>query len=205
MSFEDLLKRAVEGDELAFETLLQVYCSDIDRVIAQELPPAHCNAMSAGDILQEMRMQGLRDIREFRGSSEASFRAWMRQIAMNRLRDQIRFEERLKRGGNASLEQWLDVGEEVAQDRRHPDRARETPSRAAARNEAAGAVREAVDQLPEQERVAVTLHYLCNFDNKEIAKVMNRTPNAIRALLQRGRSRLRELLGSSAAWLSRYE
>lgn len=188
---------------MAFEALFQVYCTDLHQFLSRKIQGENARVYSANDILQNTRMQAMRDIRQFRGKTEGEFCTWIRRIAMNRLRDLARSLNTVKRGGKATHEQWLRAGEEVADDVRHPGKPQDTPSRAAARNEAAAAVRGAIDQLPESERVAVTLHYLYGFENKEVAKAMNRTSDAVRALLQRGRNHLRELLGSSSAWLSR--
>lgn len=52
----------------------------------------------------------------------------------------------------------------------------------------------ALDQLSEKERSAVLLYYIQGYAVKEIAEVMSSTENAVKLLLHRGRSHLRDLL-----------
>ena len=52
----------------------------------------------------------------------------------------------------------------------------------------------ALDRLSEKERSAVLLFYIQGYAVREIAEVMNSTENAVRLLLSRGRTHLRELL-----------
>lgn len=53
----------------------------------------------------------------------------------------------------------------------------------------------AIDRLPAPERQALLLSALEELETSEIAKVMNKSESAIRALLHRGRTRLRDRLG----------
>jgi RNA polymerase sigma-70 factor, ECF subfamily len=53
----------------------------------------------------------------------------------------------------------------------------------------------ALPRLTPKQRVAIVLHYYCDYSLQEVAKVMGSTPSAVGVHLYRGRKRLRELLG----------
>ncbi len=56
----------------------------------------------------------------------------------------------------------------------------------------------AIDRLPAPERQALLLSALQELETQEIARIMNKSDSAVRALLHRARTRLRERLGKSA-------
>ena len=56
---------------------------------------------------------------------------------------------------------------------------------------------EAIDRLPAPERQALLLSALQELETAEIAQIMNKSESAVRALLHRARTRLRERLGKS--------
>ena len=56
---------------------------------------------------------------------------------------------------------------------------------------------EAIDRLPAPERQALLLSALQDLKTAEIAQIMNKSESAIRALLHRARTRLRERLGNA--------
>jgi RNA polymerase sigma-70 factor (ECF subfamily) len=53
----------------------------------------------------------------------------------------------------------------------------------------------ALPRLTPKQRVAIVLHYYCDYSLQEVAKVMGSTPSAVGVHLYRGRKRLRKLLG----------
>ncbi len=55
----------------------------------------------------------------------------------------------------------------------------------------------AIDRLPAPERQALLLSALQELETQEIARIMNKSDSAVRALLHRARTRLRERLGKS--------
>jgi RNA polymerase sigma factor (sigma-70 family) len=117
--------------------------------------------------------------------------------------DLVRAYRRKKRGGDRArlAISWIDVADYVMGD---PDgrSPMSTPSRIVQTKEVIHAVQAAVSQLPENERRAMRLYYLDQESTEAIAAELDITPGAVRALLQRGRQRLRDLLGSSSTWLS---
>jgi len=62
------------------------------------------------------------------------------------------------------------------------------------RNEVTQMLENAMQRLPEQQRVAVILSYHENMSNGEIAEVMDTTVAAVESLLKRGRQQLKDLL-----------
>lgn len=63
------------------------------------------------------------------------------------------------------------------------------------RQEAAMAVRAALDVLPPNQRLAIVLRYYENLNYQDIASAMETTTKAVERLLARGRERLRDMLG----------
>ncbi len=66
-----------------------------------------------------------------------------------------------------------------------------TPDLRAIRNEQLIRLATAIEQLPEDQRTAVTLHHLQRKSSAEIAKEMDKTEIAVAGLLRRGLARLR--------------
>lgn len=62
-------------------------------------------------------------------------------------------------------------------------------------DERIAALREALAQLPQRQRTMTVLHYMEEYDVREVARIMGTTKNAVCAGLSRARARLRALMG----------
>lgn len=150
--------------------------------------------IDASDIVQQTMLEAHQGLQQFRGESEEEIRGWLRRIMARNLTDEVRKCRRGKR--DAGLEQSLQASltdsslcleRLVVADTSSPDLR-------AIRNEQLIRLSSAIEELPEDQRRAVTLHHLQRQSSAEIARDMGKTEIAVAGLLRRGLQRLRETL-----------
>ncbi|HNQ22129.1 MAG TPA: sigma-70 family RNA polymerase sigma factor [Phycisphaerae bacterium] len=197
---EQLLVRAVAGDENALAELLVRYGPRVRAGL--EIGEQWRGLLDADDVMQVTYFEAFRHIGEFRPDGEASFVAWLRQIARNNLIDSTRELERQKRPPAGKRiqpqrdeDRYLDVFEALGGISR-------TPSRSAAAREAKAMLESAISQLPPDYAQAVRLCDLAGLSASEVAERMQRSEGAVRMLRLRARDWLRELLGSPSRFFS---
>ena len=113
----------------------------------------------------------------------AKFTPWMYTIAKNLCADRLKSASRREVPMSqieADCDDWKD---ERVEDE-------------AARSELAGAVRDAVNALPEDMRMVVILREYQELDYREIATVMSCSEEAVRVRMHRARQELRKRLGA---------
>ncbi len=103
--------------------------------------------------------------------------AWVRKVAINRLRDMMRTEARRRRREDRVTGAAPDHTTEPAR----PD----------------DDLMAAVATLPERQRTAIALHYLEDLSVEEIARVMAISSGAVKYHLHQGRQRLEPLLAAN--------
>jgi RNA polymerase sigma-70 factor (ECF subfamily) len=170
-----LLDRIAANDQAAFRLLVERH---IDRAYALALRILG-NRADAEDIVQDTLLK----IWNNRGrweSGRAKFSTWLYRVVTNRCID-IR---RLPRSED------IDQVPEVAD-------GQPTAIATIQQNEVSSALEDAMQRLPEQQRIALILSYHEGMNNSDIAEVMRTTVSAVESLLKRGRQRLRELLRRS--------
>ena len=126
--------------------------------------------------------------------ADAELAAWLRRLLAHNLGDEVRKAHARKRdiareqsleaalaGSSARLEAMLAAGQS-------------SPSQRAGRNEELLRLAAALGQLPEAQRLAVELHYLCGWPLADVAEHLGRGKSAVAGLLHRGLDKLR-------AWL----
>lgn len=102
--------------------------------------------------------------------------AWVRKVAINRLRDVKRSEARRRRREDKVADAAADTGSDpVLLD---------------------DDLMAAVGSLPDRQRTAIALHYLEDLSVAEIAQAMAITTGAVKYHLHQGRNRLAPLLGA---------
>jgi RNA polymerase sigma-70 factor (ECF subfamily) len=201
---EQLLAQAVAGDRVALERLLLDHYDRLAQRIGRQLPAEARQAFEVEDILQETFVQVFRDIRGLEPCGEQAFIGWLETIADHRLQDALRRAGRKKRGGDFQRaaepgpldSNWLPLVELLRGDV-------ETPSQCAAQQEAIQAVQVGMSTLPADQREAIRMHCLERLSLEETARAMQRTPGAIRGLVQRGKVTLRACLVRSSLWFSK--
>jgi RNA polymerase sigma-70 factor (ECF subfamily) len=169
-----LITRARAGDDAAIDSLVRRYLGDVYAVTSRVLHDAEL----AQDAAQDALINALRALDRFRG--EASFRTWLLRIAVNAARTIARKQVRRR---EVSLEE-----------------VQETPSDATdvasvvARNDEAKRAQRVLAQLPEKQRMAVTLRITQGLSYHEIGLVLDCTEGAARVNYHLGVKRLRELM-----------
>ncbi len=133
------------------------------------------DAHSADDIAQETYIKAYLSSDGF--DSPDKFKAWIFRIGYNTFLNHKRSER-------------MFTGYDAARDTPAPD----TPE-AAFRYQALYA---ALDHLPAKERTSVLLYYMEGYAIKEVADIVDATPEAVRQHLSRGRAHLRGLLQQPA-------
>ena len=201
----ELIDKAIAGDEAALMVLLADADDRIRAHLTRKIPADLRSTVGVDDILQEAQINACRHITGFVAQGPDAFDRWLATIAIRCLRNAIKKQRALKRGGRGFvLEQtaMASQGSCVALLELLAAPVN-TPSRCAASTEAVIAVRDALTMLPEAYRKAVELVYIEGRTVADAASVMGRTPRAVHNLCHKAKAHLRDILGSGSRFLSR--
>jgi RNA polymerase sigma-70 factor (ECF subfamily) len=150
--------------------------------------------LDASDLVQETLRKAVQNLNQYRGRSEAELAGWLRRILTNTLVDAIRGFEGAR--SDVALERPLEAA--LAQSSARLEALLQatptSPSQQAMRHEQLLQLSAALAQLPEDQRLALELHYLRSCSVAEVAEQMSRTERSVAGLLRRGLQSLRELL-----------
>lgn len=143
----------------------------------------------AEDLAQEVFLRVYRTRKKYR--PKAKFSTWLFTIANNLALNVIRGRQRKPTTPLAASESGP-LGprpqEQLAIDPGH------TPAHGLRQRELAALIRAALEELNERQRMAVVLNKFEEMGYAEIAEVMGLTSKAVKSLLSRARSKLREVL-----------
>jgi RNA polymerase sigma-70 factor (ECF subfamily) len=150
------------------------------------------------DVVQETFLHAVRDVAQFRGSSDQELAGWLRQILAARLADLVR-RYCGTQGRDVRLEQALQV--ELDHSSQLLDRGLvaplSSPSQQAVRHEQATWLARALEQLPEDYREVLVLHHLEECAFPEVARRMGRSVEAVKKLWARALAQLRRSVGDA--------
>ena len=199
---DELALRAVRGDENALKVLLTNHRSAIRQRVTYRIPDALRGAIDPDDVVQEACVDAFRNMARFQWRCADSFDRWFPTIALRRLRDAIKRQRSIKRGGGkvpvaARMPGLEDSMVGLLDLLAAPGR---TPSQSAARHEAVEAIQSALQDLPEDYRQAVWLVHLEGSGIAAAAQTMQRSERAVENLCYKAKLRMREFLGSRSRY-----
>ncbi len=177
------------GDDASFDFLLQKYRSPLVNFLYRMVR----DAATAEDLAQEVFLRVYRARKQY--SPSAKFTTWMFRIATNLALNSVRDNRHRK------LETSLDapLGDEPgALPRELPAREMRIDQHLLERDRCEF-IRQAVESLPEKQRVAVLLHKYEEMDYAEIAKILDCSESALKSLLFRAYETLRAQLAPLVA------
>lgn len=184
-----LVERAQKGDKRAFELLVIKYQRKLGRLLSRMVR----DAAEVEDITQETFIKAYRALPGFRG--ESAFYTWLYRIGVNTAKNYLVGR---KRQASSS-----DVLAEDAENYEEGDLLRDvaTPDAELQTKQIAQAVNSAVDALPEELRVAITLREIEGMSYEEIAQMMDCPIGTVRSRIFRAREaiaeRIRPMLGTN--------
>lgn len=186
-ALDDLLvQRVRRGERSAYDLLVRRYQHRIYAAVARLVR----DRSECEDITQEVFLRAYRALASFRGDS--SFYTWLYKIAINTAKNHLASAQRRPRVADVDEE----VGEALEGQARLRDRA--TPENEMIRREIERTVLDAVAELPEEMRRAVTLREVEGLSYEEIAALMQCPIGTVRSRIFRGREaidrRLRPLI-----------
>lgn len=179
-SDEALVVRSRSGDRPAFEELVR----RTSRLVFVRLLLQVDHAHRAEDLTQETFLAAWRAIGQVQEA--AAFRPWLLAIAQRVLLDSIRRDHRRKRRGPRAAQDALAEVADPAPG----------PAQAAEAEEARQQLLRALNELPQQYREPLALRYLAGADYQAIERQLALSNGALRGLLGRGMTMLRESLNS---------
>jgi len=176
-SDEALVKRAGGGDKAAAALLVERHTRMIYAACYRMLGAQH----AAEDAVQETFLRLWKNAAKWKPRG-AKFETWLYRVAMNYCLDQLR------KGKREAPEEAAPGGMEGRAD--SADRQDQKIFIAERRF----AIDEALEQLPERQRLAITLCHFQELSNIEAAEIMEVSVDALESLLARGRRSLRDQL-----------
>lgn len=174
ISDEELVERGRAGSESALGALVQRHHAAAYRVAFSLVRDDDV----AQDVVQDTFLKAFRALGGFRG--DASFRTWLLTVAANEARGALRRKVRRR---------------ETALDDAGPVRSDEaSPADIAIRSQEAERARRMMVQLPEKQRLSVSLRIDEGLSFREIGEVIGSSEGAARVNYFHGIRRLRELM-----------
>jgi len=179
----ELLERVRSGDAPARERLVARYLPILRRWAHGRLPGYARDLSDTDDLVQVTLMRALDRVAEFEPQREGAFLAYLRQILMNSVRDEIRRVAR-----RPVREEWNDETSNVVS------------IHGAVSPEEMITYETSLEKLPEIQKEAVILRVEFGFSYAEVAAATGSpSANAARMMVTRALVQLAELMESGAA------
>lgn len=167
--------RIREGDMEAFRLLVEMHQARVIGTISKMLG----SDAESEDLAQQVFIRVWKSAPRYQPT--AKFTTWLFRITRNLVFNELR---RKRHFADQSAEELAEPVE----------RAEKEPDRVLLEGELQKAIQEAVNQLPESQRMAIILRRYEEMPYEEIAKVMGTSVPAVKSILFRARAELRERL-----------
>ncbi len=171
----ELVERVRRGDKKAFDLLVLKYQQKVANLISRYVR----DGSEVFDVTQEAFIKAYRALPKFRGDS--AFYTWLYRIAINTAKNHLAAKGRRPPAEDveADTAEQLETGQKL--------RDVDTPERLLLKDEIARTIRQAVEELPEDLRTAITLRELEGMSYDEIAQAMECPIGTVRSRIFRAR------------------
>lgn len=170
------------GDEAAFRELVETRQGLVYNTVLGLVQ----NAEDAEDVSQEVFIKVFESVRQFKG--ESAFTTWLYRVAVTTALEFLRKKKRKKRF--AFLTSLFGDDQNPLHD--PPDFVH--PGVQLDNREKAKTLFQAIQKLPENQRIAFTLHKVEGLSYQEVSDVMATTVAAVESLIHRARQNLKKTL-----------
>ena len=169
-SENQLLKQCQKGDRQAQMTLYKKYVRamyQVSRNIIKE-------EMRAEEAMQDAFLAAFERLDEFKG--EVTFGAWLKKIVINKSLDYLKKDKMYDKSSSSDDLELMEPEEEIDL------------------TEKIESVKKAMNELPENYRIILSLYYLEGYDYEEISEILDVSYANSRVMLNRAKNKLVTLL-----------
>ncbi len=172
---QQLVERVQKGDKLAFDLLVKKYQHKVFTLIGRLIS----DHATINDVAQDAFIKAYRALPNFRGDS--AFYTWLYRIAVNTAKNYLTAQNRRPPNSDVDVS---DAEYYTSGDALH-DIA--TPERVLLKNELKTRIFQAIEELPDELRTAITLRELEDMSYEQIADVMACPVGTVRSRIFRAR------------------
>ncbi|MCF6194591.1 MAG: RNA polymerase sigma factor RpoE [Kangiellaceae bacterium] len=171
----ELVRRVQAGDKSAFDVLVLKYQQKVINLVMRYVHDPHI----AMDVSQESFIKAYRGLKNFRGDS--AFYTWLYRISINTAKNYLVSKNRRMPDD--------DIDAQEAEQYEGGDKLRDisTPERQALTDEIQATVHSAIEALPDDLRIAITLRELEGLSYEEISETMDCPIGTVRSRIFRAR------------------
>jgi RNA polymerase sigma-70 factor (ECF subfamily) len=177
-----IIEKLKQGDESAFKQIVDTWQDMVYNTALGILQ----NEEDAEDVAQEVFVQVFESVKNFK--AEARFSTWLYRITVSKALDHLRRKKRKKRFGY--MQSLFGPNNETLVEK--PDF--HHPGVVLDNKENAAILFKAISQLPENQRVAFTLHKVEGLSYQEIADIIEVSVSSVESLMHRAKNNLKKLL-----------
>ncbi len=181
MDEKELISKLKLGDKAAYNQLIREHGDRVLNTCYKFL----LNKEDAEDVYQEVFIELFKSINSFKG--EAKLSTWIYRIAVTKSLDEIKKRNRKKR--ITSVGKILHIDDVM-----HWIGGGTMPDKSLKEKEKLQEMNDALNTLPDNQRVAFTLSKIEGYSNPEIAEIMNTTVMAAESLIYRAKKKLNDEL-----------
>ena len=182
-SDKQLVERVQRGDKRAFDVLTLKYQHKIVGLVSRYLNDAD----EVMDVTQEAFIKAFRALPRFRGDS--AFYTWLYRIAINTAKNHLVSRSRRPPDTDIDVDGEFQGDSVVLRDVGGPENAM-------ARDQLEEVIFSAIDELPEELKVAVTLREFEGLSYEEIAEVMECPVGTVRSRIFRAREAIEKRIAA---------
>jgi len=177
----DIINRIKNGDKKAFEQLVDIHEKSVLNICYRFL----LNREDAEDIAQDIFIEIFYSIKNFR--AEAKLSTWIYRISVTKCLDEIKKRNRLKR--ISSVGKIFNLDDFMGKLSGY-----ESADKKIEQEEDLQKIYKALNKLPENQRIALTLSKIDSLSNKDAAEIMKTSLTSIDSLIYRAKQNLKKIL-----------
>lgn len=180
----EIIQKLQQGSEEAFKKMVENY----QQMVVNTCFGMVHNTEDAEDIAQEVFIEVFRSIQNFR--ADAKFSTWLYRIAVNRSLNFIRDNKKNK---------WFQSFDDSVQAKNLQlktitTRGTENPEIVLENSQRANLLHEAIDSLPNNQKVAFSLSKYEDLSYKEISEIMDLSLSSVESVIHRAKKNLQKKL-----------
>ena len=188
-----MLDRVAAGSSAALDHLLELHRSYLKRVIEMRMEPALKTRVDASDVAQETQIMITMNIEQFIKNRPTSFRIWIRQKALDQLRDQRRrhistAKRSVHMEQNISDVSSIEIARKLLSN---------SPSKILGQIELRERIHHLIQQLGETYREVLVLRHAEELTNAEVADLLEIAPDTARRRYGRALRKLHQLFAEN--------